>query len=129
MVEGLLRNESGEQIEVLSAGTKPSQVRPEAIEAMREVGIDISRHRTKSVDEFAGQSFDYVITVCDNAKLNCPFFPGKAERLDWSFTDPAEAQGTREEKLAEFRRVRDQIRERLHEFALRIPRTGHVAAQ
>jgi arsenate reductase len=129
MAEGLLRKESGEQFEVLSAGTKPSQVRPEAIDVMREVGIDISGHRSKSVDEFAGQSFDYVITVCDNAKQNCPFFPGKAERLHWSFTDPAEAQGTWEEKLAEFRRVRDQIRERLHEFALRIPRTGHVPAQ
>ena len=126
MAEGMLRKESGEQFEVLSAGTKPSQVRLEAIEVMREVGIDISGHRSKSVDEFAGQNFDYVITVCDNAKQNCPFFPGQAERLHWSFTDPAEAKGTREEKLTEFRRVRDQIRERLSAFSLQSARMdGH----
>jgi arsenate reductase len=126
MAEGLLRNESGEQFEVWSAGTKPSRVRPEVIEVMREIGIDISGHRSKSVDEFAGQSFDYVITVCDNAKQHCPLFPGKAERLHWNFTDPAEADGTWEEKLAEFRHVRDQIRERFHEFALVTSRTGHA---
>jgi arsenate reductase (thioredoxin) len=126
MAEGLLRHGSGDQFEVWSAGTKPSQVRPEAIEVMREIGIDISGQRSKSVDEFAGQSFDYVITVCDNAKQNCPFFPGRAERLHWSFTDSAEAKGTREEKLAEFRRVRDQIRERLREFAAGSTRTDRA---
>ena len=129
IAEGLLRNEYGDQFQVFSAGTKPSQVRPEAIEVMREVGIDISGHRSKSVEEFAGQNFDYVITVCDNAKQNCPFFPGKAERLHWSFTDPAEAQGTWEEKLAEFRRVRNQIGERFREFAAGILRTGHASPQ
>ena len=129
MAEGLLRNGSSDQFEVCSAGTRPSQVRPEAIEVMREIGIDISWHRSKSVDEFAGQSFDYVITVCDNAKQNCPFFPGKAERLHWSFTDPAEAKGAWEERLAEFRRVRDQIRERFREFAAGSPRTDHATPQ
>ncbi len=126
MAEGWLRNESGEQFEVSSAGTKPRQVCPEAIEVMREVGIDISGHRSKSVAEFAGQSFDYVITVCDSAKQNCPFFPGNAERLHWSFTDPAEAKGTWEERLAEFRRVRDQIRRRFRELASGSPRAGHA---
>jgi len=129
MAEGLLRNESGEQFEVWSAGTRPTQVRHEAIEVMREVGIDISGQRSKSVNEFAGQRFDYVITVCDNAKQNCPFFPGKAERLHWSFSDPAEAKGTWDERLAEFRRVRDQIREQFHEFALGSPRAGQSTPQ
>jgi protein-tyrosine-phosphatase len=120
----LARNEASDQFGVSSAGTKPSEVRPEAIEVMREVGIDISGQRSKSVDEFAGQSFDYVITVCDNAKQSCPFFPGKAERLHWSFSDPAEAEGTREERLAEFRRVRDQIGKQFHEFVAGRPGTS-----
>ena len=77
MAEGLLRHDAGDRFEVFSAGTKPSHVRPEAIAVMRELGIDISGHRSKSVDEFAGQSFDYVLTVCDNAKESCPIFPGK----------------------------------------------------
>ena len=77
MAEGLLRHDAGDRFEVFSAGTKPSQVRPEAIAVMRELGIDISGHRSKSVDEFAGQPFDYVLTVCDNAKESCPIFPGE----------------------------------------------------
>lgn len=116
MAEGLLR-ESGEgKFEVESAGVAPSSVRPEAVEAMREIGIDISNHRSKSVDEFAGQQFDYVITVCDNAKEQCPAFPGKSTRIHWSFDDPAGANGNRAEKLIVFRRVRDEIREKLREF-------------
>jgi arsenate reductase len=84
MAEGLLRHDAGERFEVESAGTKPSSVRPEAIEAMRELGIDISEHRSKSVEEFEGQHFDYVITVCDNAKESCPVFFGAAKRLHHS---------------------------------------------
>ena len=116
MAEGLLRHDSGSRFQVWSAGTKPSQVRPEAIEVMREVGIDISGHRSKSVDEFTGQEFDYVITVCDNAKESCPVFPGKTQRIHWSFDDPAAARGDEQARLAVFRRVRDEIRERLHKF-------------
>ena len=117
MAEGLLRHEGGERFEVHSAGTVPSFVRPQAIEVMREIGMDISGHRSKSVDEFAGQEFDYVITVCDNAKENCPVFPGKTKRIHWSFDDPAEALGTEEEKLAVFRRVRNEIAEKLRTLA------------
>lgn len=117
MAEGLLRHDGGSRFQVWSAGTKPSQVRPEATEVMREVGIDISGHRSKSVDEFTGQEFDYVITVCDNAKESCPVFPGKTQRIHWSFNDPAAVQGDEQARLAVFRRVRDEIRERLREFA------------
>ncbi len=116
MAEGLLRHDGSERFDVESAGTISSFVRPQAITAMKEVGIDISGHRSKSVDEFIGQDFDYVITVCDNAKENCPVFPAKTTRIHWSFDDPAEASGGEEEKLAVFRRVRDEIRGRLREF-------------
>ena len=121
MAEGLLRHDGGEGYEVFSAGTHPSQVRPEAIEAMREVGIDISTHRSKSVDEFLGQEFDAVITVCDNAKENCPVFPAQTERVHWSFDDPAAAAGDFAARVAEFRRVRDEIRARLHEYLTPAP--------
>jgi arsenate reductase len=84
MAEGLLRQDAGNRFEVASAGVEPSRVRQEAIEAMREIGIDISEHRSKSVDEFVGQEFDYVITVCDNANEQCPVFPGKTKRIHWS---------------------------------------------
>jgi arsenate reductase (thioredoxin) len=117
MAEGLLQSDGGsDRFEVFSAGTHPSRVRTEAIEAMREVGIDISAHRSKSVDEFVGQEFDYLITVCDNAREDCPVFPGGVERIHWSFDDPAAAQGNEEARLAEFRRVRDEIRARLKAF-------------
>ena len=117
MAEGLLRHDVGNVCEVFSAGTKPSQVRPEAIAVMREVGIDISGHRSKSVEEFAGQDFDYVITVCDNAKQGCPVFPAKTKRIHWSVEDPAAAQGSEQERLTAFRRVRDELRARLQAFA------------
>jgi arsenate reductase len=113
MAEGLLRHDAGDQFDVKSAGVNPTAVRPEAIQAMHEIGIDISGYRSKSVDEFIGQNFDYVITVCDNANEQCPVFPGKTERLHWSFQDPAGAQGEHEFRLEVFRRVRDEIRERL----------------
>ncbi len=117
MAEGLLRHDAGEIFDVHSAGTIASFLRPQAIESMRQVGIDISGHRSKSVDEFAGQEFDHVITVCDNAREACPVFPGKTMRTHWSFDDPAEATGSDAEKQAVFDRVRDEIRVRLREFA------------
>ncbi len=117
MAEGLLRHDAGDGFEVQSAGTCATQVRPEAIQVLKEIGIDISGHRSKTVDEFAGQSFDYVLTVCDRAKESCPVFPGHGNRIHHSFDDPASAQGNEEARLAEFRRVRDQIREYLIGFA------------
>ena len=117
MAEGLLRHDAGEQFDVESAGTKPGVVRPEAIAVMRELGIDISGHRSKHVDELKGQHFDVVITVCDNAKESCPVFFGAAKRLHHSFEDPAAAQGSEEERLALFRRVRDELRVYLATFA------------
>ena len=116
MAECLLRHDAGDKFEVFSAGTKPSHVRPEAVAAMRELGIDISGHRSKSVDEFSGQSFDYVLTVCDNAKESCPVFPGKTVMIHRSFEDPAALQGSEEERLALFRRVRDELRRYLRDF-------------
>ena len=117
MAEGLLRHDGGAAIEVFSAGTKPSHVRPEAIAAMKEIGIDISGHRSKSVDEFAKRAFDYVITVCDNARESCPVFPAATKRIHWSLDDPAAVQGSEVQRLAEFRRVRDQLRSLLRQFA------------
>ncbi|MBD0326829.1 MAG: arsenate reductase ArsC [Pyrinomonadaceae bacterium] len=116
MAEGLLRHDGRGAFEVESAGVEPSHVRPEAIAAMREVGIDISGHRSKSVDEFAGRAFDYVITVCDNARERCPVFPAQTQRVHWSFDDPAAAAGDDAARLSVFRRVRDEIRERLGQF-------------
>ncbi len=116
MAEGLFRHCVGDRYEVFSAGTKPTSVRPEAIEVMREIGIDISKHRSKSVEEFVGQEFTYVITVCDNAKESCPVFPGKTQRIHWSFADPAAAQGSEEERKAVFRQIRDQIAGRVETF-------------
>jgi arsenate reductase (thioredoxin) len=117
MAEGLLRHDAGDLFEVESAGTQESFVRPEAIAVMREIGIDISGHRSKNVAEFEGQHFDSVITVCDNAREACPVFFGVAEKLHHSFEDPAAFAGPDEERLATFRRVRDELREYLREFA------------
>ena len=116
MGEGLFRVEGGAGYEVSSAGTRPSSVRPEALAVMREIGIDISAHRSKSIEEFAGQPFDFLVTVCDSARDACPVFPGAAVRLHWSLEDPAAAAGTEEERLAAFRRIRDQLRERVRTF-------------
>jgi arsenate reductase len=116
MAEGLLRAEAGDRFEVRSAGTHPSSVRPEAIRVMQDVGIDISGHRSKSVDEFAGQHFDYVITVCSKANENCPAFPGVVQRFAWDFDDPAAAEGDLDARLAAFARVRDEIMNRLRLF-------------
>jgi len=103
----------GDKFEVFSAGIEPTQVNPLAIRVMNEIGIDIARQRSKSVKEFLGQQFDYVVTVCDYAKQTCPVFPGKYEKIHWNLEDPAQAQGTEEEKLLIFRKVRDQIKENI----------------
>ena len=117
MAEGILRNLAGDRFAVASAGVAPKKVRPEAVKVMDEIGIDISSHRSKSLDEFLSDRFDYIITVCDNANESCPVFPGHATRIHWSFDDPAGVEGTEEERLAAFRAIRDQIRDRLVEFA------------
>jgi arsenate reductase (thioredoxin) len=116
MAEGILRHDGGDAFEAESAGMRPGSVRPEAIQAMREIEIDISGHRSKSVDEFTGQEFDYVITVCDNANESCPAFPGRTERIHWGFDDPAAVEGDEAARMAVFRRVRDEIREKLAGF-------------
>lgn len=116
MAEGILRHDAGERFDVESAGTRPGTVRPEAIEVMKEIGIDISQHRSKSVEEFAGESFDYVLTVCDNAKESCPIYPGHTNRIHHNFEDPAALSGTDAERLAIFRKVRDEIRNYLRNF-------------
>lgn len=117
MAEGILRHDGSEMFEAESAGVNPSSVRPEAVEAMREVGIDISSHRSKSADEFVGQDFDYIVTVCDNARETCPVFPGHAERIHHSFEDPpAPGAADPDATMAVFRRVRDEIREWVADF-------------
>jgi arsenate reductase (thioredoxin) len=116
MGEALFRHIGGEGWEVHSAGTKPGIVRPEAIEVMKELGLDLTGHRSKSVDEFTGQIFNYVVTVCDNARDNCPVFPSNINRIHWSFEDPAAVEGPEEVRLAAFRRIRDQIHQRVNEF-------------
>lgn len=120
MAEGLLRAALGDRFEIHSAGTRPSRVRPEAIRVMQELGIDISGHRSKHLDEFRGTEFRYVITVCDHAAETCPVFPGVAERIHWSFEDPAAVEGDEETRLAAFRRIRDQIAERVRAFAAEV---------
>ena len=119
MAEGLLRHDARDLFEVFSAGTKPSQVRPEAIAMMRELGIDISGHRSKSVEEFTGQHFDYVITVCDNAQESCPVFPALTTRIHWSIEDPAAVEGSEEQRFEAFRRIRDELRRRVRDFIQR----------
>lgn len=121
MAEAFLKSFDG-NLEVYSAGTNPASIiHPKAVQVMKEVGIDISANKTKTVQQFLSQSFDYVITVCDNAKETCPFFTGKVDhRLHMGFEDPAEATGTEEEILLVFRKVRDQIRKEFKEFLMSI---------
>jgi arsenate reductase len=116
MAEGFLRHHAGDRFDVASAGTHPAGLNPEAVEAMREIGIDISTHRSKGIGEFLGQHFDYVITVCDRAKESCPIFPGATYLYHWPCDDPAAAYGSSEERQAIFRRVRDEIAQRIREF-------------
>src|SRR5206468_11270643 len=100
MAEGLLRHLAGDRFEAASAGTHPAGLNPGAVAVMQEIGIDISSHRSKRVDEYMDSRFDYVITVCDRAKETCPLFPADASQLHWSFEDPAAAQGSAEERRA-----------------------------
>jgi arsenate reductase (thioredoxin) len=116
MAEGLLRHLGGSAYEVRSAGTYSTTVSPLAIEVMREIGIDISAHRSKPVTEFAQQRFDTVITVCDSAAKHCPVFPGAPQRIHWSISDPGAVTGSHEEKLAAFRLIRDDLASRLRGF-------------
>ena len=118
MAEGYLRHVAPDQFEALSAGIEPKGLNPLAVEAMREIGIDISRQRSKDVGEFLGQAIPYVVTVCDNAKEHCPVFPGAFRFLHWSLDDPASATGTHDEKLAAFRQVRDEITNRIQQELL-----------
>jgi arsenate reductase len=113
MAEGLLRHVAGDRFEAHSAGTEATHVRPLAIRAMDEIGVDISGQESKTLNRYLGEPFDYVITVCDDAKEACPFFPGGNMRLHWSLPDPSVAEGTEEERLTVFRSVRDAIRDRL----------------
>ncbi|MCX8094686.1 MAG: arsenate reductase ArsC [Caldisericia bacterium] len=111
IAEGLINHFLKNKYIGFSAGTKPTNVNPLAIEVMKEIGIDISNYRSKSILEFKGEKFDYVVTVCDSAKENCPFFPGAKEYLHYSFEDPSSFEGSKEEKLNKFREVRDKIKE------------------
>ncbi|WP_119071141.1 arsenate reductase ArsC [Rubrobacter indicoceani] len=113
MAEGLLREVAGERFESHSAGTEKTHVRPLAIEAMREVGVDLSGQESKTLDRYIREPFDYVVTVCDSANEACPFFPNARERLHWSFPDPSKAEGSEKEKLAFYGEVRDAIRRRI----------------
>lgn len=112
MAEGWLRHLAGERFDVFSAGTQPVGLNPGSVEAMRECGIDVSQHRSKHVDEFAGQTMTYVVTVCDRAKETCPIWPGRTTVIHWSFDDPAGVADA-EARRASFRRVRDEIRRKI----------------
>jgi arsenate reductase len=115
MAEGLLRHLAGDRFEAMSAGTEATQVRPLAVRAMEEIGVDISHQASKTLERYLQEPFDYVITVCDDANEACPFFPGAQSRLHWSFEDPSKAEGSEEERLAVFRSVRDRIRDRIED--------------
>jgi arsenate reductase (thioredoxin) len=115
MAEGLLRHLSGGRFESHSAGTEATRVRPLAIRAMEEIGVDISGQESKTLERYQQEPFDYVITVCDDANKACPFFPGAQSRLHWPFKDPSKAEGSEEERLAVFREVRDGMRRRIEE--------------
>ena len=115
MAEGLLRDLAGGRFEVMSAGTEATHVRPLAIRAMQEIGVDISGQGSKTLGRYLGEPFEYVITVCDDANEACPFFPGAQIRLHWSFEDPSKTEGSEGERLAVYRSVRDRIRRRIEE--------------
>ena len=118
MAEGMLRSLGGDTFEVVSAGTEATRVRPEAIAVMDEIGIDISRQTSKTLESFMGESFSWVITVCDEAKEACPTIPGVAQQDHWSIDDPSAVEGDDETCLAAFREARDIIRDRVHIFVL-----------
>lgn len=119
MAEGLLRHFAGDRFEAFSAGTEATRVRPLAMRAMDELGIDISGHESKTLDRYLNDRFDKVITVCDDANETCPVFYGARERLHWSFPDPSKATGTEDEQLAVYRQVRDAIRSRIEQELIR----------
>jgi arsenate reductase (thioredoxin) len=121
MAEGFLRHVAGDRLEVASAGTEATRVHPLAVRAMAEVDIDLSTHSSKTVDTLLDRPWDYVITVCDSANERCPVFPGHTRRLHWSFADPSQATGSADERLATFRRVRDEIRARLKDWLATTP--------
>jgi len=125
IAEELIRHEAGDQFDVFSAGTHPTQVRREAVEVMRELNIDISAQRSKPLGEFEGQQFDFVITVCDKAREECPVFSGAPGRLHWPFEDPAAFTEMGEERLHAFRKLRDKIHARVMVFL----GEGHMAAE
>jgi arsenate reductase len=120
MAEGLLRARGGTAYEVASAGTEATLVRPEAIAVMSELGIDISAHVSETIDRYLGERWDWVVTVCDRARETCPFVPGARRSLHWSFDDPSEATGSDEERLAVFRRIRDEIDARIGAFVAEV---------
>jgi arsenate reductase len=113
MAEGLLRHLAGDRFEAYSAGTEATRVRPLAIKAMEEIDVDISEQESKTLDRYLQERFAYVITVCDDANETCPFFPGAQSRLHWSFEDPSKAEGSEDERLEVFRRVRNGIKDRV----------------
>ena len=123
MAEGMVRAWGGNRFEAFSAGTEASHVRPEAIAVMREIGIDISGHTSKTILPFLGEAFAWVITVCDAAKESCPVVPGGAEQAHWSIDDPSTIEGDEEERLEAFRTARDHLRDRVHMFLLAAGRT------
>jgi arsenate reductase len=123
MAEGMVRAWGGGRFEAFSAGTEATRVRPEAIAVMREIGIDISEHTSKTIEPFIGEAFAWVITVCDAAKESCPVIPGAAQQAHWSIDDPSGVQGDEEERLQAFRAARDMLRDRVHMFLLAAGRT------
>ena len=118
MAEGMLRAWGGDRFEVFSAGTESTRVRPEAIQVMAEIGIDISGQTSKTLESFLGQQFGWLITVCDDAKEACPTIPGVAQQAHWSVEDPSEAAGNEESRVQAFRRARDELRDRINTFLL-----------
>lgn len=116
IAEGFMRNMAGDKFQVVSAGVEPTQVNPYAIKAMAEVDIDISSHKSKSVNEFLNQKFDYVITVCNHARQVCPVFPGQHQDIHWDIEDPANFKGSEQDKIKFFRKIRDEIKEKCLEF-------------
>ena len=129
MAEAFLRSVAADRFEVYSAGVEPIAVLPEAIAVMAEIGIDMRSQRSKPVDQFEGQEFDYAITVCDSSTEGCPLFPGNARYVHWSFKDPALVNGSDEERIAAFREVRDQIQARVKTFVHEqsgVTRAAHV---
>jgi arsenate reductase (thioredoxin) len=124
MAEGYLRHVVGDKYEVLSAGISPKGMNPLAVEAMNEIGIDISKQKSKDVRDYLGIAIQYVVTVCDNAKEHCPIFPGTYKFFHWGLKDPAEVTGSHQEKLAVFRRVRDEIAQKIEqEFGAKLETT------